>query len=92
MSAWSWVIVGLAAYMGGSVVVAVALSAILRIVRRDEVEWEPEEPWASAPLNRERFDEEQEPLVPGAPAVSRGRSRVQQTTRAGLTASSRRIV
>jgi len=61
MSAWSWAIVGAAAFFLFSVAVSFALAAILGHIGR-EVSELLEEPhlWANAPLTREEIQAEQD--------------------------------
>jgi hypothetical protein len=61
MSAWSWAIVGVAAFILFSVAVSFALAAVLGHIGQ-EVSELLEEPdlWANAPLTREEIQAEQE--------------------------------
>lgn len=60
MNAWSWAIVGVAAFLALSFLVAFGVAAILGRISRELSELLEPESWASAPLTRERRDEEQE--------------------------------
>jgi hypothetical protein len=72
MSAWSWVIVGTAAFFLLSVAVSFALGAILGRIG-EEVSELLDEPhaWADAPLTREEIQAEQEAPTEGSPVSDR---------------------
>lgn len=82
MSAWSWVILGVAAFLLLSVVVSAAVAALLGRISQEVSEllepesWASAQSWASAPLTREVIQEEQE-----ASASVRARSRAHATHR-----------
>jgi hypothetical protein len=78
MSAWSWVIVGTAAFFLLSVAVSFALAAILGRIGQ-EVSELLEEPnsWADAPLTREEVQAEQEAPTERAPVESRAGARTR---------------
>jgi hypothetical protein len=78
MSAWSWVIVGTAAFFLLSVAVSFALAAILGHIGQ-EVSELLEEPnsWADAPLTREEIQAEQEAPTERAPVESRAGARTR---------------
>jgi hypothetical protein len=80
MSVWSWVIVGASAYLVLSVVVALALSAILRRIGDSASDLFEHESWASAPLTRE-LQEEQEALAEWKPFSDRLGARVRSVAR-----------
>ena len=69
MSAWSWAIVGTAAFLLISAVVSLALAAILGQIGQ-EVSELLEEPdfWSTAPLTRGEIQAEQETTTEQAPA------------------------
>jgi hypothetical protein len=72
MSAWSWVIMGTAAFFLLSVAVSFALAAILGHIGR-EVSELLEEPdvWTDAPLTREEVQAEQEAPTERSPVSDR---------------------
>ena len=55
MSGWSWLIVASSAYLVVSPLVVVLLAVILHLLR-DDLDHEPDELWASAPLAREQLE------------------------------------
>jgi hypothetical protein len=69
MSAWSWAIVGVGGWFVLSVVVTFGVAATIRILRTDGSELlEPKspvsaEPWASAPLADDLWEEEEERVL-----------------------------
>ncbi len=73
MSALSWAIVGTAAFLLLSVVVSLALAAILGHIGQ-EVSELLEEPdfWSTAPLTREEIQAEQEATAGRAPVSDQG--------------------
>jgi hypothetical protein len=72
MSAWTWAIVGTAAFLLLSVVVSLALAAILGHIGQ-EVSELLEEPdfWSTTPLTREEIQAEQEASTEQAPVSDR---------------------
>jgi hypothetical protein len=68
MSAWTWAIVGVAAFLLLSSVIGLALAAILGRISREASELLEPEFWASAPLTREEIQAEQEAPVERTPS------------------------
>jgi hypothetical protein len=52
MTVWLWLIVGVTIYLALSILVGLALAAILRTVSHDVSQLLEPEPWSSAPLLR----------------------------------------
>ena len=72
MSAWWWVLVGIAAFLLFSLVVGLALAAILGRIGEEVSELLEGESWVSAPLSREqRQEEEESPADERKPPIER---------------------